>query len=240
MPARKAAVVVLSGGQDSTTCLFWARSRYDELHAITFDYGQKHRIELEAAKRVGEMAGVTSHLVVTMPGILQSTSPLINHSRELETYSDFRTMDQIIGDRVELTFVPMRNLLFFTIAANLAVCVGAEAIITGICQADNANYPDCRDSFRAAAQMAINTALGADQDQTRLIRLIAPLMNCTKPETVHMAASMPGCLEAMAFSHTCYAGQFPPCGKCHACVLRAHGFEEAGVTDPLVARGMTA
>ena len=229
------ALVVLSGGQDSTTCLYWARGRFDELHALSFDYGQKHRAELVAAQRVAVMASIASHEVVMMGGILRGTSPLIDPTASLETYPDFATMDRIIGDRVELTFVPMRNLLFLTIAANRAVVLGCKAIITGICQADNANYPDCREVFAMEAECAINVALGRD-DGIGGIGVITPLMHLSKAETVRLAASLPGCLDALAYSHTCYAGRFPPCGECHACTLRAHGFEEAGIPDPLVRR----
>jgi 7-cyano-7-deazaguanine synthase len=229
------ALVILSGGQDSTTCLYWAREKYGEIHAITFDYGQSHCIEVEAAQHVAALAGVASHEIVRLGRILQSTSPLVSDA-PLETYSDFDSMDRQIGSRVELTFVPLRNLLFLTIAANRAVCLGARALVTGICQADNANYPDCREVFACAAEDAIATALGTDRaayiDQRLMIE--TPLMKMSKAETVGLAARLPGCLDALALSHTCYAGQRPPCGQCHACVLRAHGFAEAGIEDPLV------
>lgn len=228
-------LVVLSGGQDSTTCLFWAKTRFENVYAVTFDYGQTHSIEIESARRVAAMAGVAGHEVVSVGPILRSTSPLVDRSRELETYSDYETMDRIIGKRVETTFVPMRNAFFLTLAANIAYAFGCTNLVTGVDEEDNANYPDCRSSFIRSQEETINLALGTDK-----FRIHTPLIHLSKAETVHLAQSLPGCMEAMAYSHTCYAGVFPPCGKCHACVLRAHGFEEAGVPDPLVERGRRA
>jgi 7-cyano-7-deazaguanine synthase len=230
------ALVILSGGQDSTTCLYWALQNFGAVHAISFDYGQSHLVELAAAQQVAAMAGVRSHELVMLGGALRGTSPLIDREKPLETYADFESMDAVIGDRVELTFVPMRNLLFLTIAANRAVCLGAGSIITGICQADNANYPDCRDIFALDAERAINTALGIERNSDRWLSVITPLMDLTKADSVRLAANIPGCLEALGYSHTCYAGRVPPCGECHACILRAHGFAEAGIEDPLIAR----
>lgn len=228
----KKAMVVLSGGQDSTTCLYWAKAVFKEVHAVTFDYGQRHALELDAARTVAKMAGVVSHEVVQVPGVLRSRSPLTDPSVELETYTDFDSMDAIIGDRVELTFVPMRNAFFLTLAANLALARGCFDLVTGVCQQDNANYPDCRQTFIESQERTINEALGIDT-----FRIHAPLMSLSKAEIVAMAQRIPGCMDAMAYSHTCYAGQFPPCGECHSCVLRAHGFAQAGVADPLVVRG---
>ena len=144
------ALVVLSGGQDSTTCLMWAKMQFDEVHAVTYDYGQRHFREIQAAKDVAKLAGVKSHKIVTVGPILEGRSPLTNEEAHLELYADFKQMDQIIGDRVETTFVPMRNALFLTLAANHASCNGITNLITGVCQADNANYPDCRQSFLEA------------------------------------------------------------------------------------------
>lgn len=229
------ALVILSGGQDSTTCLFWAKQHFDEVHAITFDYGQRHAREIESASKVAELAGVVSHEIVPVPECLVSLSPLTSPN-PLETYSDFDQMDATIGDRRELTFVPMRNALFLTIAANRAEALGISTLVTGVCQMDNANYDDCRETFIYAAEDYINKALGHDHRGTAPIKILTPLLHLSKSESVHFAMSLPGAMEGLAYSHTCYAGEYPPCGECHACVLRAHGFEEAGVTDPLIER----
>lgn len=225
-----AALVIFSGGQDSTACLYWAKANFDRVEAISFDYGQSHRIELEAARVIADMAGV-KHEVVAVPDLLRSESPLTNGGRNLETYANYDEMDAIIGDRVELTSVPMRNPLFITIAANRAITNNIKNIVAGICHMDNANYPDCRPSFVEAQERAINEALGIDD-----FKIHAPLLYLTKKETIEMCMAFDDCMNALAHSHTCYAGTFPPCGKCHSCVLRAKGFELCGVQDPLLQR----
>jgi 7-cyano-7-deazaguanine synthase len=235
MKKARRALVILSGGQDSTTCLFLAKHEHDEVHAITFDYGQTHSIEIDAARKVAAMAGVSSHEVIEVPGILHSTSPLTTGG-PLEQYENAEQMDEVIGDRREKTFVPMRNALFLTIAANRAAALGVYYIYTGVCQMDNANYDDCRKVFIEAAQDYINKALGNDHRATRPITLMSPLMYLTKAETVDLAFDTPGCWEAMAYTHTSYDGKYPPTDMNHANVLRADGFEKAGFPDPLVLR----
>lgn len=229
------ALVVLSGGQDSTTCLFYAKKHYDEVHAITFDYGQRHRLEIESARKVAQMAGVASHEVVPVPNCLVSASPLTS-TTELETYDDYEQMDSVIGNRREKTFVPMRNALFLTIAANRAEAMGIQYIMTGVCQMDNANYDDCRGVFIQAAQRYINTALGHDHRGTPKIHIMTPLLYLSKAETVELAYRLEGCWKALAYTHTSYDGRYPPTDMNHANVLRAQGFLEAGLPDPLVVR----
>lgn len=230
------ALVILSGGQDSTTCLFLALQRHDEVFALTFDYGQRHRIEIEAAKKVADMAGVAGHEVIAVPNCLLSVSPLVDRDTTLEKYENAEQMEEVIGDRRELTFVPMRNALFLTIAANHAEFLGCDSIYLGVCQMDNANYDDCRQKFIDAAEEYINTALGHDHRGTPPIKLVTPLMNATKEMTVHIAYANPRCWEALAYTHTSYDGKYPPTDMNHANVLRADGFEKAGRPDPLVVR----
>lgn len=229
------ALVILSGGQDSTTCLFWAKERYAEVHAVTFNYGQTHKEELIAAQRVACLADVATHHFVSLGPVLESTSPLTDPTQPLESYSDFDSMDKIIGDRVEKTFVPMRNALFLVLAANRAVALGCGVLVTGVCQADNANYPDCRAEFINAAQDMIALSLGNPYYQPIIA---TPLMTLSKAESIHMALENKDAYQALAFTHTAYDGKYPPTGKDHASVLRAHGFEEAGVPDPLVIRAV--
>lgn len=228
------ALVVLSGGQDSVTCLYWALKNYTEVHAITFDYGQRHRREIDMAAKIAGMAGVDHTLVNVPPYLLRSASPLNNPSVPLETYKDYASMEATIGDRVELTFVPMRNALFLTLASNVAIAKGIRTLVTGVCQGDNANYPDCRESFVLAQQNTVNEALGITD-----FKIATPLMHLSKAQTVELANKLgQDCMDALAHSHTCYAGQYPPCGVCHSCMLRAHGFEEAGIPDPLIKRAI--
>ena len=230
-------LVVLSGGQDSTTCLFWARQRFGDdarIHAITFDYGQRHSIEIEAARTVALLCFVASHEVIPVPGCLVSTSPLTDARTPLERYASFEQMEETIGDRVELTFVPMRNTLFLTIAANRAVALNSRDIVTGVCQEDNANYPDCRADYVQALNHAINLSLGISISNP--MKIHTPLMDLSKADTVRLASTLPGCMEALAYSHTSYDGAYPPTDMNHANVLRAKGFLDAGFPDPLVLR----
>ena len=230
------ALVVLSGGQDSTTCLFWASERFDEVHAISFDYGQKHDREVLCAEYIAELAGAKTHKIVYVPGILESTSPLLDNSVELEQYENAEQMEQVIGNRIEKTFVPMRNMLFLTLAMNRAVVLDCDAVVTGICQDDGTNYPDCTELFRETFEIAANLALGNYIIGTKDIHVLAPLMDLSKKETVLLANSLDGCMNALAYSHTSYDGKYPPVDMNHANVLRAKGFEDAGLPDPLVVR----
>lgn len=226
------ALVVLSGGQDSTTCLFIAKQAFDEVHAITFDYGQRHKIELESAKIVGEMAGVASHEFIKLGDhILESTSPLVSDA-ELEQYEN---VESLPGEGIEKTFVPMRNQLFLTIAANRAIARGCPYIFTGVCQEDFGGYPDCRNNFIRRLSYATNTSLG---DNMNLLTFVTPLMFMTKTQSVLRACDTPGCYKALAYTHTAYDGQYPPRGKDHATLLRAKGFEGARIPDPLLLRAV--
>lgn len=223
------ALVVLSGGQDSTTCLYRALRTHSEVHAITFDYGQRHRREIESAVRIAKLAGVASHEVVTLPEhVLHSTSPLVSDN-ELAQYKDHHSLP----GGIEKTFVPLRNQLFLTLAANRAVELGADFVYTGVCEEDFGGYPDCRREFIDALEVAIHLSNGRE---ARRVHIQTPLMKLTKAKTVQLALMMPGCYGALAFSHTSYDGTYPPRGRDHANLLRAKGFEEADVPDPLILR----
>lgn len=228
------AVVVLSGGQDSTTCLFYAVKKYKTVHAVTFDYGQRHRAELGAAWTVAQLAGVADrHETIVVPDILKGTSPLVNKDATLEQYPDW----QHLPGGLEKTFVPMRNQFFLTVAANRAICENIDVLVTGVCQEDFGGYPDCRLSFinSLARTVALGTALNED-DAFGQFEIDTPLMELTKAESVDLALALPGCYGALGFSHTSYDGAYPPTGKDHATLLRAKGFEQAGVPDPLIVR----
>ena len=229
------ALVILSGGQDSTLCLWLAKRQFSEVSAITFNYGQRHIRELQAARDVAKLMQIADHKVVDVGPILESTSPLTDPSAQLEQYADFDTMDDIIGDRVEKTFVPMRNALFLTLAANRAVVMGSAALYTGVCEADNANYPDCRARFIKSQEKAINEALGYVYADDHYIKINTPLMYLSKAQSITLAIDS-GAFTYLAFTHTAYDGAYPPVGQDHATVLRARGFVEAGVPDPLVLR----
>lgn len=232
------AVVVLSGGQDSTTCLFWALQMGAKVHAVTFDYNQRHRREIEAAQKVFELAksmypdAVLTHEIIVLGPVLRGTSPLVSDSH-LEQYSNH----QSLPGGLEKTFVPMRNQLFLTIAANRAYIHECEALITGVCEEDFGGYPDCRQVFIHALNHACNLGTFTGQDGAQgSLAIMTPLMKLSKAQTVNLALGIPGCYKALAYSHTSYDGQYPPTGHDHATLLRAKGFELAMVPDPLVLR----
>ena len=229
-------LVVLSGGQDSTTCLFLAKELAAEVHAVTYNYGQRHARELEAARKVAELAGVASHEVVDIGPILQGSSPLVSNE-VLEQYPDMYSLP----GGLEKTFVPGRNMLFLTLAANHAHARGITHIMTGVCEEDYGGYPDCRQVFIDAIESTIRLGFGYDDnDKFRTdFTIMTPLMNMTKAATVHMAKQLGnGCWEALAYTHTAYDGAYPPVGNDHATLLRAKGFLEAGLPDPLVLRAV--
>ena len=229
------AVVILSGGQDSTTALAWAKQNFSSVHAVTFDYGQRHSLEIQAAERVADFFNV-SHEIIELGLVLKGRSPLTDPNQKLEQYVDYEEMDKVIGDRVELTFVPMRNALFLTIAANRAICLDTRHIVGGMCQMDQTNYPDCRPVFIAAQENMIDKALGLSPDHRFFIHV--PLMHMTKTQSIYLATILPGAYPALQWTHTAYDNAYPPTGKDHATVLRAHGFEEARLPDPLVMRAV--
>lgn len=217
------ALVVLSGGQDSTTCLYWAMARFGRgnVSALSFDYGQRHHIELECARAVSAFAGV-SHVCLPV-----DTFTALGGNALTDAAVD--VPHEVAGAGLPITFVPGRNLIFLTFAAAHAYPRRIRHIVTGVAQTDYSGYPDCRDETLAALKRAINLGMEAE------FELHTPLMHLSKKQTVEMAVELDA-IGALAHTHTCYKGQRPPCGECAACRLRAKGFAEAGVPDPLIER----
>lgn len=223
------AVVVFSGGQDSTTCLYWALHKGYDVRALTINYGQRHAREIEAAQKIAKMAEVP-HEVINVGAVLRGTSPLVS-GNQLEQYKDHHSLP----GGLEKTFVPMRNQFFLTLAANYAYTIGCNTLITGVCQEDFGGYPDCRRDFIDALETACNLGTFLEGEQGPL-QILTPLMYLTKAKSVELAEELEGCYAALAYSHTAYDGAYPPIGKDHATLLRAKGFEEAMTPDPLVLR----
>lgn len=228
------ALVVLSGGQDSTTCLYWALRQFDEVYTVTFDYGQRHSREIFNAAMVAEEAGIPSErqsIVGIGNDILQGDSPLVSDN-DLEQYADHASLP----GGLENTFVPMRNQMFLTIAANRAYVLKCTNLVTGVCQEDYGGYPDCRRNFIDAIEQACNlgTFTGEDGVVSNLT-IHTPLMYLTKAESVGLAIDL-GAFYTLSLTHTAYDGKFPPTGHDHATLLRNKGFEVADTPDPLVLR----
>lgn len=210
------ALVVMSGGQDSTTCLGVALSRHAKVQAISFDYGQKHAVELEYAQKICDKKGVPL-TVVNVPALqLMKSSALVNHGDTNKEHEYLKGLPA--------SFVPARNALFLTMAWGLAMEIGAKHIYTGVCQTDYSGYPDCRDEFI----MRLNRALEIGYETK--IEIKTPLMHLDKGDTFELARRVGILPEVMELSHTCYNGGRDlhdfgrGCGDCPACNLRKKGF----------------
>lgn len=215
------AVILLSGGLDSAVALHLAKSEGFELHTISFDYGQRHNRELNAAKAVAQQAGVANHQVVTLKLDKWGGSSLTDKQMEVEDGNVNRS-------DIPVTYVPARNMVFLSVAASLAEAIGAQDIFIGVSQVDYSGYVDCRQEFIDGMEKAINlgTVMGAEKNQP--IKIHAPFVNKTKAEEIQLGVKL-GVDFGLTWS--CYRGGEKPCGTCDSCLLRAKAFAEAGVID---------
>lgn len=211
MKEKQKAVVVFSGGQDSTTCLFWALKQFDEVIAVTFDYGQKHKKEIECAKAIAKEWDVEHH-VLDM-GLLNQLAP------NALTREDIAIEEGKEG-ALPSTFVEGRNMLFLTFAGVLAKTKGARHIVTGVCETDFSGYPDCRDVFVKSLNVTMNLAM----DYNFVVH--TPLMWLDKAETWGLADELGKLQYIREKTLTCYNGIMGDgCGTCPACKLRKRGLE---------------
>ena len=210
---KEKALVVFSGGQDSSTCLFWALKKFKEVHTVTFSYGQKHSLEVKMAEKLAARSGVDFHLL---------DMPLIGHLGANSLTDTSMTMDQEKPEgSFPNTFVPGRNLFFLSVAAVIAREHGIMNIVTGVSQTDFSGYPDCRDSFIRSLNVTLNLAM----DEQFVIH--TPLMWLDKAETWALADSL-GVLDIIRNETlTCYNGiPGDGCGHCPSCKLRRAGLEK--------------
>lgn len=215
---KEGAVVLFSGGQDSTVCLYYAKQYFGEVYALNINYGQTHGgAECNAAVKIAEMADVRLEFLHLLSSTLKGGSIL-----------DGEVKDR--GEGIAPSWVPLRNMLFLTIAINRAIYLGYDTVITGVNAIDYSGYPDCRLEFIEACGKA--AFIGSE----KFVYIDTPLIDLSKREVVEKMFNYKGCVEAMAYSHTCYKGEVPPCGECPACVLRAKGFFEYEIEDPLIRR----
>ena len=216
----KSALVVFSGGQDSTTCLGWAKNRYDHVETITFDYHQKHAIEIQQAQEIASIMNVPNYVLEINIFAQLDDSALIDASQDINARHRNRP-------NLPASFVPNRNAIFFTTAHAYAQKMGLDHIITGINQTDYSGYPDCRIPFIESLEKALN--LGSESN----IRFLYPLIHLTKAETFKMAQKE-GILDiVIKETHTCYNGDRSKlhdwgygCDACPACELRKKGWKE--------------
>ena len=225
----KKAVVLLSGGMDSATAMAVARSNGHELYALSFDYGQRHRSELSCARKLAKFFKATDHKVLKIELGKLGGSALTDKRIDVPDADGGWSG----GKPIPATYVPARNLVMLSFAAAYAETVGALAIFIGANAIDYSGYPDCRPEFLRAFEEAarLGTKCGVSG---RPLRIEAPLLHLSKAQIVRLGASL---LVPFEMTWSCYRGGKRPCGKCDSCVLRAKGFAEAGIADPLVDQG---
>lgn len=208
---KEKAVVVFSGGQDSTTCLFWALERFSEVEAVTFNYGQRHKLELDCAADIAKELNIKHHIL---------DMSLLNQLAPNALTRDEIAIEQKEGE-LPSTFVDGRNLLFLSFAAVLAKQLGAKHIVTGVCETDFSGYPDCRDIFIKS----LNVTLNLSMDYPFVID--TPLMWLSKAETWELADSLGAFDFVRERTLTCYNGIIADgCGDCPACRLRKKGLDD--------------
>jgi 7-cyano-7-deazaguanine synthase len=219
------AVVLLSGGLDSATCLAWARREGFACTTLAVDYGQRHRVELDAARRVARALGVTDHREALADLRAIGGSAL---TADLEVPRDRE--DEAIGGGIPATYVPARNTLLLALALGLAETIGAADLVAGMNAVDYSGYPDCRPEFVRAFESLARLATRAGVEGAAF-RVHTPLMALDKAGIVRLGVTLG---VDFSLTHSCYdpAADGGACGRCDACRLRIKGFREAGVPDP--------
>ena len=219
----KKAVVLFSGGLDSTTALCWALDRGYACEAVSFDYGQRHNRETLSARRIARFLGVKLYEIkLAFPWL--GVSSLVDSKKRLPRFK----LSKIGAGGIPSTYVPGRNLVFASIGVSLADAAGASAVVMGPNVIDYSGYPDCRPQFYRALEKAVaaGTSRGA---AGKKIKLLTPLIRLSKKEIIKLALKLKAPLK---YTWSCYAGGAVPCGSCDSCKLRAKGFKDAGIKDP--------
>ena len=221
------AVCLLSGGLASATCLAWARQQGFEVYALSFDYGQRHRVELSAATRIAEALGAAAHRTAKID------LRVFGHSALTDDIDVPKGRDEAaMSADIPVTYVPARNTIFLSFALAWAEVLEADAIVIGVNALDYSGYPDCRPEFIEAFQTMANLATKTGVEGRTKVKIHTPLIQLSKADIVRLGARLN---VPFGLTHSCYdpAPQTgKPCGQCDSCILRARGFREAGVIDP--------
>lgn len=224
---RMRAVCLLSGGLDSTTCLAIAKRRGYECYALSFDYGQRHRVELASARLVAEKLGAAKHLIVPV-----DFRPFGGSALTAEIDVPKGRLETEMAASIPVTYVPARNTIFLSFALAWAEVLQASDIFIGVNAIDYSGYPDCRPEFIAAFTSMANLATKAGVEGTTRLTIHTPLIELSKADIIRLASDLG---VDFGLTHSCYdpddLGR--PCGECDSCVLRRKGFAEAGLVDPL-------
>jgi len=220
----KKAVVLLSGGLDSATVLAYAVSKGYVCHALSFDYGQRHKSELKAARKVAKALGATEHVVVKVDLKKFGGSALTSDTPVPKSRSN-----KAIGVGIPVTYVPARNTVFLSLALAFAESIVARDIFIGVNALDYSGYPDCRPEYIRAFQKVANLATKAGVEGTRF-RIHTPLIKMTKADIIRLGTKLG---VDYSITHSCYdpAPDGTPCGMCDSCILRKKGFREAGISE---------
>jgi 7-cyano-7-deazaguanine synthase len=221
------AVCLLSGGLDSSTCLAIARRRGYECYALSFDYGQRHEVELDAARRVAASLGVAEHVIAEIDLRAFGGSALTD---DIDVPKGRAASEMTAG--IPVTYVPARNTVFLSFALAWAEVLEASDIFIGVNAIDYSGYPDCRPEFIAAFEKMANLATKAGVEGRINISIHAPLLQLSKSDIIRLGSDLG---VDFALTHSCYDPRPDggPCGECDSCVLRRNGFAEAGLIDPL-------
>ena len=226
------AIVLLSGGLDSATTAAWALAEGYEVTAISFDYGQRHRIELQAAKAVASDLGISDHITLAIDLAAFGGSALVDQSIAVPK----NRSEDVINNGIPVTYVPARNTVFLSLALALAETRNASTIILGVNSIDYSGYPDCRPEFLNAFESLANLATKSGVEGTHLT-VLAPLVSLTKTEIIRLGLSLH---VDYGLTTSCYdpreTGQ--PCGECDSCLIREAGFAAVNLPDPRVAAFM--
>ena len=219
------AVVLLSGGLDSSTVLALAKAQGHDIVALTFDYGQRHDKEIDSARAVAEAMGATEHIVLSLP-----LGPLLDSSltRAGAAVPEGRSKGDM-SSGIPSTYVPSRNIIFLSVAASIAESIGAGSVFIAANAVDFSGYPDCTPEFLDAFQAMLRVGTKAGKEG-RSIMVEAPVIGMTKAEIVREAVRLHVPLD---LTWSCYKGGERACGRCDSCLLRLDGFRQAGVEDPL-------
>ena len=223
----KKAVVLLSGGLDSTTTLAIAKKEGFEIYALSFDYGQRHRIELEQAQKIAKKFGVIDHQIITI-NLRQFGGSALTDSIEVPIHRE----EKIMREEIPVTYVPARNTIFLSFCLAYAEVNKAPHIFLGINAVDYSGYPDCRPEFIAAFEKLANLATKASVEGKEKLKIHTPLIQLTKAEIILKGIKLD---IDYSLTHSCYNPERDgkACGICDSCHLRLRGFKEAGLEDPL-------
>jgi len=217
------AVCLLSGGLDSSTVCFIAKSQGYEIYTLTFDYGQRHVKEIESAKKISKALNAIEHKILKI-NLDQIGGSALTDEIEVPKSDSVEKM----SEEIPVTYVPMRNTILLSFAAAYAEVIKADAIFIGVTAVDYSGYPDCRPEYIKAMQETIKLGSKLGVTGEKIIRIEAPIINKTKFEIIQDGMKL-----GVPYEHTwsCYSGEKKACGKCDSCLLRLKGFEEAGFVD---------